>query len=178
MKKFIIVFLVLITGVIVGAGLAHFLSAWPIFGGEAKNELSQEEAKSILSQNPPGKLFRSIYKQSQAKSPDPLQKITLEKMQEKGYITLKKVRGEYEVTITSKLTPFVVSEDGTMITFKLADIVVDKITDITMKGDELDVAYTTRLETNQLAEDVFAPVSNPTPGPNHAGFRLVDGKWR
>lgn len=157
-----------------------------IFGGCAKKELSKEEAKSILSQNPPGKLLRSIPKKSQGDSVDPTQKTTLEKMQEKGYIVLNKAGGRaakngtdnYEVTITSKLAPFVVSEDAGVITLKLADIVIDTVTDIVMKGDEADVGYTTKLQTNQLSEDVFAPVHNPSPGPNHAGLRLHNGKWQ
>lgn len=106
-------------------------------------------------------------------------------MQAAGYISMKEVAGKaakgagdyYEITATEKLSPFVISEDAENINIKLADLVIDQVTGVISKGDEADVAYTTRLELTPVAE-LYAPVRNPGPGPNHTSFRRVNGGWK
>lgn len=161
------------------------LSVVLVLGGCANKGLSKEEAKSILSKYPAGKLLRTISRNTPIKTIDPNDKAILEKLQAAGYLTLKEVSGKaakgaeprYEIAAMSRLSPFIVNEDADNINIKLADIVIDQVTAVEIKGEEADATYMTKLELTAVAE-IYAPVSNPSPGPNHASLRLVDGKWK
>jgi hypothetical protein len=156
----------------------------PLLAGCSGKKLTQEEAMSILLKNPPGKMARSINRDEPVETIDPAVKERLEKLEAAGLVSISTVPGDasrkrgprYLITPTSKLIPFVVREDPGSLTIKFGDIVIDRITGIRQKGDEADVTYTTRLVLTPVGE-VFAPLSNPSPGPNHASMRRVDGRW-
>ncbi len=156
----------------------------PLLTGCSGKKLTEEEAMSILLKNPPGKVARSISRDEPVDTIVPAVRERLEKLQAAGLVSISTVPGDasrgrgsrYLITPTSKLIPFVVREDPGSVTIKFGDIVIDRITGITQKGDEADVTYTTRLVLTPVGE-VFAPLSNPSPGPNHASFRRVDGRW-
>ena len=180
MKKYFLFGFLVLTAVLVSAGCS-------------KKELSKEEAKDMLSRKPAGKLMRTIHKNLVIKPIDPAtevavetEKTLLEKMQKAGFVSIKEKSvkaartrtDSLEVTATDKLTPFLISQDAETMMLRLADIAVDQVTEITRKGDEADVAFTSKLVPNELGEEVFAPLANPSPGPNHAIFRWADGKWQ
>jgi len=170
-----------------------FLTAMMVSAGCSKKELSKEEAKDMIAKKPAGKLMRTIHKNLVIKPLDPatkeaveIEKTLLEKMQKAGFVSIKEKsvkagRGgtdSLEVTAKDKLTPFLISQDAETIMLKLADIAVDQVTEITRKGDEADIAYMNKLVPNELGDEVFAPLANPSPGPNHVIFRWADGKWQ
>lgn len=168
------------------------LIALSVLSGCGPSKLSPEEAKGLLSKNPPGKVFRLVSKRltitdsSGERDPQKEEERTLlERLHTAGYISLKQTSKKngrrteysYEALPAPKLGPFVMSQDAGGISVKIAEIVPNNVTDISQRGDTAEVSYANKVVPNEVAP-FFGPLNKPVSGLSHATFRYRDGKWQ